>query len=247
MTSEARQRKMADRIKVIVAETLEKRIKDPRLGFITVTDVRVTPDIREASVFYTVYGDEEARAVHGRGAGVRQGRAAHRGRHARPGSSSRPSLAFFPDAIPETAAHLEELLAAAAVADAAVHEQAATATYAGDADPYRHPDDDEAADDGVTASGILVVDKPGGMTSHDVVGRVRRILGTRKVGHAGTLDPHGHGRPGGRGRARDAAAGPPRAAGQALPRHDPTRCRHGDRRRGGRRAQRRRSGGAVAA
>jgi tRNA pseudouridine55 synthase len=38
-------------------------------------------------------------------------------------------------------------------------------------------------------SGILVIDKPGGMTSHDVVARARRILGTRKVGHAGTLDP----------------------------------------------------------
>ena len=41
----------------------------------------------------------------------------------------------------------------------------------------------------MTPSGILVVDKPTGMTSHDVVGRVRRIIGTRKVGHAGTLDP----------------------------------------------------------
>ena len=61
MSSEARQRKMADRIKVIVAETLEMRIKDPRLGFITITDVRVTPDLREASVFYTVYGDDEER------------------------------------------------------------------------------------------------------------------------------------------------------------------------------------------
>ncbi len=59
MASEARQRKLADRIKVIVAETLEKRIKDPRLGFVTITDVRVTPDLREGSVFYTVYGDEE--------------------------------------------------------------------------------------------------------------------------------------------------------------------------------------------
>jgi tRNA pseudouridine55 synthase len=38
-------------------------------------------------------------------------------------------------------------------------------------------------------SGLVVVDKPAGMTSHDVVGRVRRIAGTRKVGHAGTLDP----------------------------------------------------------
>ncbi|QGK70945.1 tRNA pseudouridine(55) synthase TruB [Allosaccharopolyspora coralli] len=37
--------------------------------------------------------------------------------------------------------------------------------------------------------GLLVVDKPSGMTSHDVVSRVRRIMGTRKVGHAGTLDP----------------------------------------------------------
>jgi tRNA pseudouridine55 synthase len=41
----------------------------------------------------------------------------------------------------------------------------------------------------VSQSGLLVVDKPAGMTSHDVVARVRRALGTRKVGHAGTLDP----------------------------------------------------------
>jgi tRNA pseudouridine55 synthase len=40
-----------------------------------------------------------------------------------------------------------------------------------------------------TASGLVVVDKPGGMTSHDVVARIRRLAGTRKVGHAGTLDP----------------------------------------------------------
>ncbi|MES1169912.1 MAG: tRNA pseudouridine(55) synthase TruB, partial [Leifsonia sp.] len=39
------------------------------------------------------------------------------------------------------------------------------------------------------SSGILLVDKPGGVTSHDVVARARRALGTRKVGHAGTLDP----------------------------------------------------------
>ncbi len=41
----------------------------------------------------------------------------------------------------------------------------------------------------MTGSGLLLVDKPGGMTSHDVVSRVRRLAGTRKVGHAGTLDP----------------------------------------------------------
>ncbi|AWB81724.1 tRNA pseudouridine(55) synthase TruB [Corynebacterium yudongzhengii] len=43
--------------------------------------------------------------------------------------------------------------------------------------------------DSLTDSGLIVVDKPAGMTSHDVVGRLRRIMGTRKVGHAGTLDP----------------------------------------------------------
>ena len=58
MSSEARQRKMADRIKVIVAESVERRIKDPRLGFVTITDVRVSPDLRDASVFYTVFGDD---------------------------------------------------------------------------------------------------------------------------------------------------------------------------------------------
>ena len=41
----------------------------------------------------------------------------------------------------------------------------------------------------MVAAGVLLVDKPGGMTSHDVVARARRALGTRKIGHAGTLDP----------------------------------------------------------
>lgn len=148
MTSEARQRKMADRIKVIVAETLEKRIKDPRLGFITVTDVRVTPDIREASVFYTVYGDDEARQS--TAAALESAKGVLRSEVGKQtGVKFTPSLEFIPDAIPETAAHLEELLRVAAQADAAVQEQAATATFAGEADPYRHPAD-EAEDDAAT-------------------------------------------------------------------------------------------------
>ncbi len=149
MTSEARQRKMADRVKVIVAETLEKRIKDPRLGFITVTDVRVTPDIREASVFYTVYGDEESRAS--TAAALESAKGVLRSEVGKQtGVKFTPTLEFIPDAIPETAAHLEELLKQAAVADAAVHEQAAKATYAGEPDPYRRPDedDDESTDAG---------------------------------------------------------------------------------------------------
>ena len=42
---------------------------------------------------------------------------------------------------------------------------------------------------GSAPSGLIVVDKPGGLTSHDVVARIRRLAGTRRVGHAGTLDP----------------------------------------------------------
>lgn len=145
MSSEARQRKMADRVKVIVAETLESRIKDPRLGFITVTDVRVTPDLREASVFYTVYGDEEARAS--TAAALESAKGVLRSEVGKQtGVKFTPTLAFIPDAIPDTARHVEDLLRQAAEADAAVHQQAATATFAGDADPYRHPADETEAD-----------------------------------------------------------------------------------------------------
>ncbi len=147
MTSEARQRKMADRIKVIVAETLEKRIKDPRLGFITVTDVRVSADIREASVFYTVYGDEDDRTS--TALALESAKGVLRSEVGKQtGVKFTPTLEFIPDAIPETAAHLEELLRVAAEADAAVQEQAARARFAGDADPYRRPDADE--DDAVS-------------------------------------------------------------------------------------------------
>ena len=146
MSSEARQRKMADRVKVIVAETLESRIKDPRLGFITVTDVRVTPDLREASVFYTVYGDEEARAS--TAAALESAKGVLRSEVGKQtGVKFTPTLAFIPDAIPDTARHVEDLLRQAAEADAAVHEQAAHASFAGEADPYRHPVDEVEADE----------------------------------------------------------------------------------------------------
>jgi ribosome-binding factor A len=62
MVDHARARKMADRIKEIVARKLDRGIKDPRLGFVTVTDVRVTGDLQHASIFYTVYGTDEERA-----------------------------------------------------------------------------------------------------------------------------------------------------------------------------------------
>ena len=136
--SEARQRKLAERIQHIVAGMLETRVKDPRLGFVTITDVRVTPDLREASIFYTVLGtpaeQDETRAALDSATGLLRSEV---GRQT--GVKFTPTLTFIPDAVPENARHVEDLLERAAAADAALHERAARATYAGDADPYRHP------------------------------------------------------------------------------------------------------------
>ena len=222
MADPARAKKIADRIKVIVAETLEFRVKDERLGFVTITDVRVTGDLQNASVFYTVFGGEEERAetaaalesakgklraAVGKGIGIRL----------------TPTLEFFADALPDTAAHMEALLREAKERDAAVAAAASGAVYAGESDPYRKPADEleqdverprtswrrglraarrrceragrgregpmTAADRSVASDGLLVVDKPAGWTSHDVVAKARGLCGTRRVGHAGTLDP----------------------------------------------------------
>lgn len=138
MASEARQHKLADRIKVIVAQTLETRIKDPRLGFVTITDVRVTPDLREATVFYTVYGSDEERASTAEA--LESARGLLRSEVGKgTGIKFTPTLAFIPDALPDNARHVEELIRQAAAADQAVHARAEGATYAGDPDPYRHP------------------------------------------------------------------------------------------------------------
>jgi ribosome-binding factor A len=148
--TDARARKLAERIQVIVAETIERRIKDPRMGFVTITDVRVTGDLREATIFYTVLGDpteqqDSAAALESAKGMLRT----EVGRQT--GIRHTPSLAFVADAIPETARHLDDLLRQAHQDDERVHQQAAAAAYAGEADPYRHEDDDsldEAGDAG---------------------------------------------------------------------------------------------------
>ena len=136
--SQARQRKLAERIQHIIAEQLESRVKDPRLGFVTVTDVRITPDLRDASVFYTVFGDEQAQLD--TAAALESAKGMLRSEVGKQtGVKFTPTLEFIPDAVPENARHVDELLAQAAAADAQVHERAAGASYAGEADPYRHP------------------------------------------------------------------------------------------------------------
>lgn len=138
MTDVARARKLADRIKTVVAETVERGVKDPRLGFVTFTDARVTPDLREATLFYTVLGDEAAHADTAAALESAKGvLRAEIGRQCR--LRFTPTLTFATDHVPETAEHIEELLRQAREADARVNAVAATAKPAGEADPYRKP------------------------------------------------------------------------------------------------------------
>jgi ribosome-binding factor A len=148
MVDTGRARRLSEAIAQIVAEMLERRIKDPRLGFVTVTEARVTGDLREATVFYTVYGSEEERtasaAALASAAGLIRSEV---GRQT--GVKHTPSITFEQDTIPDTARNIEELVARARMADAEVAAARAGAEPAGDPDPYRvrpEPDDDGDAD-----------------------------------------------------------------------------------------------------
>ncbi|WP_420367877.1 30S ribosome-binding factor RbfA [Curtobacterium sp. L1-20] len=146
MADPQRARKMADRIKEVVARRLDKGLRDPRLGFVTITDVRVTGDLQHASVFYTVYGSDEERADSAAALKAATGMLRSEvGKNIT--ARLTPSLEFIADALPETSAHMEDLLVQAQVRDEQVRAVAAGATYAGDADPYKHDEDDESAED----------------------------------------------------------------------------------------------------
>ena len=111
MADPARARKVADRIKVVVAETLEHRVKDERLGFTTITDVRVTGDLQNATIFYTAYGSDDDRAASAAALESAKGKLRTAVGKAL-GIRLTPSLEFIPDALPEGAAHLEDVLVA---------------------------------------------------------------------------------------------------------------------------------------
>jgi ribosome-binding factor A len=138
MVDHARARKLAERIKVLVAEALERAVKDPDLGFVTITDVKVTPDLQHAKIFYTVFGSEAEkqqtteiidnnkgliRREVGRGLSIRL----------------TPTIEFVSDEIPVIAAHLNDLLNEAKNRDAEVQELAKSAEFAGEANPYKEP------------------------------------------------------------------------------------------------------------
>lgn len=143
MADKARALRLAGTIKKLVARALETEIKDPRLGFVTVTDVRVTGDLQQASVFYTVYGGDEERANTAAALASAKGRLRSLvGKEL--GIRLTPTLEFHLDAVPETAASLDKALHEAAQRDAELAKLREGATYAGDADPYRHPEESES-------------------------------------------------------------------------------------------------------
>lgn len=141
MTESLRARQLAKRIQEIAAEAIEFRVKDPDLGFVTITDARLTNDFREATVFYTVMGTEEERAK--TAGALEKARGAIRTEVGkRLGLKHTPSIAFVVDAVPENALALEALLREMRERDAQVEALKQNAQYAGDADPYKHDDDE---------------------------------------------------------------------------------------------------------
>jgi ribosome-binding factor A len=146
-----RANKLADRIAKIVAEMLERRVKDPRLGFVTVTDAKLTGDLREATVYYTVYGSADDQE--GTAAALKSATGLIRSEVGRQtGLRHTPSLSFVRDTLPEGAQHMEELVAQARAADEALAQAREGAQPAGDPDPYRVPaevaDEDDDEDSG---------------------------------------------------------------------------------------------------
>jgi ribosome-binding factor A len=142
----ARTRRLSERIGKIVAELLERRIKDPRLGFVTVTEVRLTADWREAKVFYTVFGTPEE--LQDTAIALRSATGIIRSEVGRIiGLRHAPSIEFIADVLPDSARRIDDLVAAARQADEELAQAREGAQWAGDPDPYKKPAEDDEDDD----------------------------------------------------------------------------------------------------
>ncbi|MEV4200878.1 30S ribosome-binding factor RbfA [Micromonospora globbae] len=157
MTDPAKVRRHAERVRELVASVVRSQIKDPRLGMITITDARITADLRDATVFYTVLGDAAAQA--GTAAALESAKGMLRSTVGKAlGLRHSPTLTFVLDDVQDQVKHIDDLLAAARNADAEVQRLAANARYAGDAQPYRldesdTEDENEDEDDNPPAGG----------------------------------------------------------------------------------------------
>lgn len=143
MADPARIAKVQDRIKTTVARLLERKIKDPRLGFVTITDCRITGDLQHATVFYTVLGRPQERKKTGKALESAKGLIRSEVGRAL-GIRLTPTITFMPDQLPQQAASFETLLKETREKDRSLADAAQHAQYAGEADPYRHEEDDPA-------------------------------------------------------------------------------------------------------
>ncbi|SER42248.1 30S ribosome-binding factor RbfA [Corynebacterium cystitidis] len=144
MAENPRANRLAKRIQTIVATAIERQIKDRRLELVTVTDTRVTGDLHDATVYYTVRGqniddepdyEQAAEALH---------RARGQLRKIVGDELSvrfTPTLSFELDTVPEASARMEELLAKARARDAELAELKKNAKPAGEANPYKSESD----------------------------------------------------------------------------------------------------------
>jgi ribosome-binding factor A len=145
MTDPAKVRRHSERVKELVASAV-RTIKDPRLGMITITDARLTADLREATVFYTVLGDAAAQAS--TAAALESAKGLLRSTVGKAlGLRHSPSLAFEFDDVQEYVREIDDLIAQAKLRDAEVQRLAEGAKYAGDAQPYKIDDAEQAEDD----------------------------------------------------------------------------------------------------
>jgi len=146
MTDQAKVRRHAERVRELVASVVRTQVKDPRLGMITITDARITPDLREATVFYTVLGDATEQAS--TAAALESAKGLLRSTVGKAlGLRHSPSLSFVLDNVQDQVKQIDELLTAARSADAEVQRLAAQAEYAGEPQPYRVDDEDDEDDD----------------------------------------------------------------------------------------------------
>lgn len=150
MADQARRRKVEERIQNTVARLLERRIKDPRIGFTTITDCKVTGDLQHATVFYTVFGDEDDRKKTARALKSAKGLIRSEVGKAL-GIRLTPTIEFALDALPEQAASFEEKLASALHSDQQLHGISQAASYAGEEDPYRKPREKKVYEDAPAA------------------------------------------------------------------------------------------------
>ena len=150
MADPARAQRLAKRISSIVATAIAYEIKDPRLAYVTITDAKVTGDLHDATLYYTVMGEsldtepdfEAAAAGLAKATGVLRSKVG-----AGTGVRFTPTLRFVLDTVPDAARQMEELVARARASDELVARQARDAQPAGEPDPYRAPEGAEGGND----------------------------------------------------------------------------------------------------